>query len=214
MSFTDPDAALQAVRADYEARPPLAQACQLGDLMILKPDGARPDPGLLWIMGFNGGETEGAKDGAGDTQSARKWFKLCGEAASAVGSPAYIIGERTHWGSPTVRDLVQRVGSAERFRALLKLHAAANLALLHAYRPRVVWMTGLSSYATEAVEDYGLMPKGEPAPRDKRGRLWQEYVGADGVPWLATIHPTGARISAGEFQRVKAKLAALSAGLP
>ncbi len=180
--------------------------------MIVKPDDARPEPGLLWIMGFNGGETAGAKDASGDTPSARKWFRLCGEAAKAVCAPACIIGERTHWGSPTVGELVQRVGSPERFRALLKLHANVNLALLRAYRPRAVWMTGLSSYIAEAVEDYGLTSIGEPALRTKRGRLWQEYVDTNGLPWLVTIHPTGARMSTAEFQRVKEKLRDLSVG--
>lgn len=209
MEAYDNDEILAAVRADYEARPASAQACQLGDLMIVKPDGAKPASDLLWIMGFNGGETLGERDDAGDTPSARRWFRFCQEAAEAVGCPSWIIGERTHWGSPTVNDLVQRVGSATRFRDLLKFHAAANSALMKIHSPRVVWMTGLSTFPTEALDDYQLTPIGDPSPRDKRGRLWQEYVDADGIPWLATIHPTGARISGKEFDRVKIKLAEL-----
>ena len=60
------DEILAAVRADYEARPASARACQLGDLMIVKPDDAKPAPDRLWIMGFNGGETSGERDDAGD----------------------------------------------------------------------------------------------------------------------------------------------------
>jgi hypothetical protein len=162
-------------------------------------------------MGFNGGETSGKKDAAGDTRSARRWFNLCREAAEAVDSSAWIIGERTHWGSPTVGELVRRVGSEDRFRSLLKLHAEANRALMRTYPPRVVWMTGLSVRASEARDDYGLIEDGVPAPRDKRGRLWQAYVDPAGVPWLVTIHPTGARMSGPEFERVRKKLAALAA---
>ena len=210
MSFNSPEAAFEAVSADHEARPDSAERCKLGELMIVKPDGARPSPGALWIMGFNGGETQGRTGTSGDTRSARRWFALCGQAAEAVGASTWIIGERTHWGSPNVGELVKRVGSAARFRALLRLHAEANRALLRAYPPSVVWMTGLSSYPAEAVEDYQLTPVGDPEPRDKRGRLWQEFAGPEGIPWLVTIHPTGARISREEFKRVRLKLATLA----
>lgn len=38
MEAYNKDEILAAVRADYEARPASAQACQLGELMIAKPD--------------------------------------------------------------------------------------------------------------------------------------------------------------------------------
>ena len=161
-------------------------------------------------MGFNGGETSGLKDEAGDTPGARRWFRLCEEAAEAVRSPSWIVGERTHWGSPNIGELERRIGSSERFRQLLRFHAEINRDILAMYPPQVVWMTGLSAYVREAEEDYALTKVGDPAARDKRGRLWQEYRSADGVPWLATVHPTGARMSRNEFEQIKKKLGSIS----
>jgi hypothetical protein len=76
-----------------------------------------------------------------------------------------------------------------------------------------IWLTGLATYMKEAVTNYGLSEVGDPTERDKRGTLWQEYVDQSGVPWLATIHPTGARMSTNEFARVKGKLAQLAPGV-
>jgi hypothetical protein len=206
-------AATDHIRDHYTARPVTAADCRLGDLIIVKPDGAEPAAGLLWIMGFNGGETAGERDADGNTPGARRWFRFCREAAEATGSKTWIIGERTHWGSPNVDELVRRVGSREDFRRLLDLHSEANKMLLAAYRPKIIWLTGLATYMKEAVTNYGLSEVGDPTERDKRGTLWQEYVDQSGVPWLATIHPTGARMSTNEFARVKGKLAQLAPGV-
>ncbi|MGH6957898.1 MAG: hypothetical protein ACREEW_14625 [Caulobacteraceae bacterium] len=181
--------------------------------MIVQPDGAALTAPAFYVLGFNGGET--AEDDAGPrdtpTRSARRWFDLCARAARAVDTSAWGITERCHWGSPDVPTLISRLGSKSGLRRLLNLHASANLAMFMETPPLVVWVTGLG-YLVEAVEDYGLTPVGKPEFRASplRGILWREFAGENGVPYLFTRHPTGARFAAGEHDKIFAKLGALA----
>jgi hypothetical protein len=161
-------------------------------------------------MGFNGGESDRAKDEDGNTPSANRWFSLCEQAAKAVDSPSWIICERVHWGSPSVGALIERVASPNAFSDLLRFHAEVNRSLMALYRPRVVWMTGLSTCMLEAVEDYRLRRVGGPERGTNGHRLLQVYRDDADVPWLASRHPTGARVSGEDSGRVRAKLAELA----
>ena len=146
------------------------------------------------------------------TRSAIVWFNLCQRAANALGVNAYIIMERCHWGSPNVGVLRARIGSEAAMRQMLRLHAAANLAKLRERPARVVWVTGLSTYFHEAVEDYGLIEVGAVQLREAplKGVLWRHFKDQDGVPFLFTRHPTGARMARHEKERIFAKLAELA----
>jgi hypothetical protein len=75
----------------------------------------------------------------------------------------------------------------------------------------VVWVTGLGHLA-ETVEDYGLTAAGEPQLREapRKGVLWREFVSRDGVPFLFSRHPTGARPARGEHDQVFGELARLA----
>ena len=180
----------------------------------MHPDGATLTPPAFYILGFNGGERAGNDLGAGDTpsRSARRWFKLCGLAAQAIGADTWGITERCHWGSPDIPTLITRLAGTAELRRLLKLHAAANLAMFKETPPLVVWVTGLG-YLRETVEDYGLTVLGEPVARQwpLKGILWLEYVGEGGVPYLFSRHPTGARFAKGEHDELFLKLKELAA---
>lgn len=203
-----------AVQADYLARPDSALACALGDQLIVHPAGAALSAPAFYILGFNGGETEHrqAAAGAPPTRSARRWFDLCARAAAAAGVSSWAITERCHWGSPDIPTLVRRLGSDSELRRLLRLHAAANLAMFRETPPLVVWVTGLG-YLAETVEDYGLTPVGEPESRELplKGILWREFASGDGVPYLFSRHPTGARYARREHDRLFKKLGQLAA---
>lgn len=206
-------AAWEAVEADHHSRPKSAVLCRLGDQLIVHPEGSLLQAPAFYILGFNGGETAEDNEPKLDkpTRSARRWFDLCARAAKAVRAPAWGITERCHWGSPDIPTLIERLGSRNEMRRLLTLHAEANLAMFEEALPLVVWVTGLG-YMAEAVEDYRLTPVGEPQPRTPplRGVLWREFVGADGVPYLFSRHPTGARFAAGEHDRLFQKLAEMA----
>ena len=105
-----------------------------------------------------------------------------------------------------------RVGSEAAMRNMLRLHAAANLAKFRQLPARVVWLTGLSTYFREAIEDYGLSEAGPVQLREAplKGVLWRHFKDRDGVPFLFTRHPTGARMARHEKERIFAKLAELA----
>jgi hypothetical protein len=205
--------AWEAVAADHNSRPDSARRCMLGDQLIVHPEGSLLEAPAFYILGFNGGETVEDNVPRPDTptRSARRWFDLCARAAKALEVTAWGITERCHWGSPDIPTLIDRLGERSELRRLLKLHAKANLAMFEETPPLAVWITGLG-YLTEAAEDYGLTPVGEPEPRTAplKGTLWREFVGAGGVPYLCSRHPTGARFAAGEHDRLFQKLAALA----
>lgn len=207
------DEAWRAVVDDYHADPQRAQGCKLGDQLIVRGDQATLAAPALYILGFNGGETAEQSAGAGDkqTRSARRWFDLCDRAALAVGVSSCGITERCHWGSPDIPTLVRRLGGPGELRRLLKLHAAANLAMFRETPPLVVWVTGLG-YLQQTIEDYGLKPVAEAHAREtpRKGVLWREYEDADGCPYLVSRHPTGARFATGEHDRVFQKLGELA----
>ena len=188
----------------------------MGDHIIVRPAGAQPSPPCLYILGFNGGETElvSPKTSRPDrpTRSATVWFNLCQRAANVLGVDAYIITERCHWGSTNVGVLRARIGSEAAMRHMLRLHAAANLAKFRELPARVVWVTGLSTFFHETVEDYGLS---EAEPNQLReaplkGVLWRHFRARDDVPFLFTRHPTGARMARHEKERIFAKIAELA----
>ena len=207
------EAAWEAVEADYKSRPDSARHCMLGDQLIVHPEGGQLQAPAFYILGFNGGETSenAAPKSDRPTKSARRWFDLCARAAKAVQAPAWGITERCHWGSPDIPTLIDRLGSRSELRRLLTLHAKANLAMFAETPPLVVWVTGLG-YMAEAVEDHGLKPVGDAEPRTPplKGILWREFLGAGGVPYLFSRHPTGARFATGEHDRLFQKLGELA----
>ncbi len=109
----------------------------------------------------------------------------------------YVIGERCHWGSPTVGELKARIGDDGVFRDVLRFHADVNRVLFGVLPPLLIWAPGVSTCVQEAVEDYRLK---EIEVRRIQGRrrtetLWRHYESDDGVPFLFSKHPTGARLS-------------------
>ena len=95
--FMSVEEARIAVCEHWENRPASAQACCLGDFLIVKPDDAELTTPAFYILGFNGGETVPRTDGK-QTRSATIWFNRCRDAAHAVGVTSWLIGERAHWG--------------------------------------------------------------------------------------------------------------------
>lgn len=175
----------------------------------LYEQGEKVRPGLLWVLGFNNGETLEEVDHK-PGWSTHHWIKLCEDAAGAVKSPTYVIRERIFWGSPNAGELKRRVGSYSAVVNLLKLHAQVNRILLKQHMPLVVWLTGLS-YLPETEQAYGLTRVGEAETRENgRGRLWQAYKDEQRVPWLATHHPSD-RLRRSERERITGKLAELAA---
>ena len=105
MTYLTTAEAWRAVCDHHAARPAGAESCTLGDHTIVRPAGAQPSPPCLYILGFDGGETElvSPKTSRPDrpTRSATVWFNLCQRAANVLGVDAYIIMERCYWVAPT-----------------------------------------------------------------------------------------------------------------
>lgn len=218
MRFETADEAWAAVKRHHEGRPSSARDCRLDCFWVARPDGDRLATPCLYILGFNGGETKGQDQAPlRPTRSTAVWFNICDRAARWAGVDSYLIVERCHWGSPNVLALRQRIGSKAALLTMLKLHAEANRALFREKPPLVVWVPGLATYIEPAIEHYRLEeclpPKLRPARKGKpegRNALWREFVDSEGVPFLVTLHPTGARPNHNEMALIFGKLGQLA----
>jgi hypothetical protein len=209
MAFLDLAHAQAKLEAHFLARTDGARRCALGSIALLYGD-ISPQRPSLYILGFNGGETQPGVDSR-ETRSTKRWFAVCARAAEAVGVSGYIIGERSHWGSPNVGELRKRVGSEAAFRDMLRFHAKINQQLFATLPPLLIWAPGVSTCVQEAIEDYGLTEQQtfrlENSSRTET--IWRHFIGSDGVPFLFTRHPTGARLSKCQRKIIFEKLAEL-----
>jgi hypothetical protein len=167
----------------------------------------------LYILGFNAGEPKDPSTDGPNTISAKKWLDQCERMRRSAGTEGFISAERCYWGSPSVGELIQRLGDRVSFRDMLRIHASANRALFRQYTPLIVWVPGVSTYLKEAIEDYGLRQCEPPAVTEKKGRqhtIWRLYRDATNVPFLFSKHPAS-RPSRPEWVSIRNKVSELAA---